>query len=444
MMNIYRLKKPICLLLAFTLSASLTLAAPASAASPQATAAASEEIASGNTYPIVLVHGLFGWGNDEIARSNYWGGQNSLRQLLEEKGYTVYTPSIGPVASNWDRACELYAYLVGGTVDYGAAHAQKYGHARYGRTFAGVLPQLNDLKSTVKVHLVGHSMGGETIRMLAQLLENGDTAERSSGAASISPLFTGKCRHWIASITTIATPHDGSQYDDTQYKLEPLLHRYVAALAALTGTNLNDTNLGLDFKLDQWGLERQPGESYKSYLKRVTESSLWNKTKDLSVYDLDTDGAAVLNAYAKAQKDIYYFSIACSDTYASTLAPHNYLPYANLPPLLLKSSLYMGQHVNYAYGHITIDSSWWENDGIVSVRSAIRPHSGSSDLYNESYGTAQDGTYVFKTGTAKGTWNFIEKITHTDHLNIVAQSENKTYLQGKFYQLAKMLRSIPA
>lgn len=29
--------------------------------------------ASGNHYPIVLVHGLFGWGGTEVLGLNYWG-----------------------------------------------------------------------------------------------------------------------------------------------------------------------------------------------------------------------------------------------------------------------------------------------------------------------------------------------------------------------------------
>ena len=87
--------------------------------------------ASGNHYPIVMVHGLFGWGGTEVLGLNYWGGFSSLRDILNNAGYEVYTPSIGPVASNWDRACELYAYLVGGTVDYGAYHSATNGHARY-------------------------------------------------------------------------------------------------------------------------------------------------------------------------------------------------------------------------------------------------------------------------------------------------------------------------
>lgn len=408
-----------------------------------------ETAANGNKYPIVLVHGLFGWGNDELAHLNYWGGSDSLRELLSQKGYEVYTPSIGPVASNWDRACELYAYLLGGTVDYGAAHAAKYGHDRYGRTFPGVLPGLKDPNGTLKVHLVGHSMGGETVRMLAQLLENGDANEQSATTdGSISPLFASTNRHWIASITTISTPHDGSQFDDTKYEIEPLTHQFIAALASATGANINDENLGLDFKLDQWGLTRKPGESYKSYFNRVMDSNLWCKTNDLSVYDLDTDGAAVLNDYAHAQKDIYYFSIACSDTYASPFWPHYQKPYPNMNPLLWKSSTYMGSHVNYAYGHVQITSEWWENDGIVSVRSAICPHSYVSskdhDAVDLSYGLAANGTYEFKDGTKPGVWNYLEKIRQTDHLNVVGQNQNKELLQGKFYQLAAMLESIPA
>ena len=39
------------------------------------------------------------------------------------------------MGSAWDRTCELYAQLTGTRVDYGKAHAEKYGHARYGRTY---------------------------------------------------------------------------------------------------------------------------------------------------------------------------------------------------------------------------------------------------------------------------------------------------------------------
>ena len=53
-------------------------------------------------------------------------------------------------------------------MDYGAAHAAKYGHERYGKTYEGVY---EDWQPGQKVHLVGHSMGGQTIRQLESLLE---------------------------------------------------------------------------------------------------------------------------------------------------------------------------------------------------------------------------------------------------------------------------------
>ena len=216
-------------------------------------------------------------------------------------------------------------------------------------------------------------------------------------------------------------------------------------IGTVTGSNVNENNFGLDFKLDQWGLVRQPNESYASYFNRVVNSKIWTQhTNDLSVYDLDVDGAAVLNGYAKAQDDIYYFSIACSNTHRDPLTGH-YLPNASMNPMMIKSGTYMGRHVNYAVGHVNITPEWWENDGIVSVRSAIRPHENSTDQYNENYGVGADGKMTFKSGTKMGVWNYIEKIDNTDHINMVGQTQKSTHamLQEKFFELAKMLNSIP-
>ena len=87
-------------------------------------------------YPYVFVHGLGGWGEGEGINKTvqYWGGGTfDLKQYLTAQGYEVYMPSVGPISSAWDRACELYAMLTGSTVDYGAAHSAEHNHARYGR-----------------------------------------------------------------------------------------------------------------------------------------------------------------------------------------------------------------------------------------------------------------------------------------------------------------------
>ena len=61
-------------------------------------------------------------------------------------------------------------------MDYGAAHAAKYGHERYGKTYEGVY---EDWQPGQKVHLVGHSMGGQTIRQLESLLRNGNQKNKN-------------------------------------------------------------------------------------------------------------------------------------------------------------------------------------------------------------------------------------------------------------------------
>ena len=66
---------------------------------------------AGNDYPFVLVHGFTGWGRDELLGFKYWGGFNDLQESLNQAGYRTYTGVVGPFASNWDRACELYAYI---------------------------------------------------------------------------------------------------------------------------------------------------------------------------------------------------------------------------------------------------------------------------------------------------------------------------------------------
>jgi triacylglycerol lipase len=388
-----------------------------------------------NNYPIVMVHGLFGWGNNELMGINYWGGQNSLKDLLTKNGYTVFTPTIGPISSNWDRACELYAYLKGGTVDYGEEHSKKYGNSRYGRTYPGVYPELGTMgpNGLRKIHLIGHSMGGQTIRVFAQLLENGDPDEIANNKTDISPLFSGN-HHWIDSITTIATPHDGSQEDEMQDNLEPFIHQFFAAIASVNGiTDLS--NIGLDLQMDQWGLKRQPNESYDSYVHRVFSSNIWKNTKDLSIWDLSQEGAAELNSWVKAQSDIYYFSIACVDTHEDLLTGFQF-PNPDMNPLLWKSSIFMGQYTCNLPGKVQVDNSWWRNDGIVSVRSAIGPHEGSNDIIVN---------YNPNTVPQRGVWNYMGEINDVDHIEVVSQDNPfyQKYLQNKFLDLAKMVNGLP-
>lgn len=68
-----------------------------------------------------------GWGQDEMGGYKYWGGNHDFEHFLNEQGFEVYTASVGPVSSNWDRAVELFYQIKGGQVDYGFSHSAEYG-----------------------------------------------------------------------------------------------------------------------------------------------------------------------------------------------------------------------------------------------------------------------------------------------------------------------------
>ena len=59
-----------------------------------------------------------------MAGYKYWGGKNDITNYLKKQGFEVYTASVGPVSSNWDRAVELFYQIKGGQVDYGQDHAK--------------------------------------------------------------------------------------------------------------------------------------------------------------------------------------------------------------------------------------------------------------------------------------------------------------------------------
>ncbi len=379
----------------FIVSSLLMVAPPASAAEPTRQ----------NQYPIVLVHGFGGWGRDEVLGFKYWGGFHDIQDYLTTRGYPTYTASVGPFSSNWDRAAELYAQIRGGKTDYGAAHAAKHGHARFGRTYPGLYPQWGSADSgglLNKIHLISHSQGGQTTRVLVQLLSEGSAAEvAATPAAELSPLFNTTRKPWVDSVTTISAPHDGTTLATGVNLFLPYAQQMVALIAASASTQL------YDFKLDQWGLSRRPGESFSSYADRVWASSIWTSTKDISVWDLSPDGAKELNGWVKAQPDVYYFSWSTEKTSKSLLTGYQY-PEITINPIWSANAWFMGSYTRNRSGLVPITSSWWKNDGVVNTISMNGPKLGSTDQIVNNSATPQIGV-----------WNHLGVRESYDHSDII-------------------------
>ena len=109
-------------------------------------------------YPIVLVHGLFGF--DDVLWVDYF---YKIPYKLSQKGATVYTATVSPANSTEVRGEQLLAY-----VDQVLAHS-----------------------GADKVNLIGHSHGGPTIRYVA----------------SVAP-------EKVASVTSVAGVNQGSAVAD--------------------------------------------------------------------------------------------------------------------------------------------------------------------------------------------------------------------------------------
>ncbi len=165
----------------------------------------------------VFIHGTAGWGSYDkrYEKMPYWGMRGGdLISFLNEKGFESYAASVSPFGSAWDRACELYAQLYGRKVDYGNCHSKAYGHERFGRDYAGcsLIPDLTD---DTKLVLIGHSFGGTTARMFAELMAHGDEEERAAAKEEdLSPLFMGGMEQRIHSIVALNCALNGNSAFD--------------------------------------------------------------------------------------------------------------------------------------------------------------------------------------------------------------------------------------
>lgn len=111
-------------------------------------------------YPIVLVHGLYGYGGKLGFSAPYWG---KIPNLLKEHGAEVLLANVSQAHKTEKRGQQLYRQLL--------RFSKRSGHTKF--------------------NLVGHSLGGLDVRYVL-----------------------GNYPDMVASVTTIGTPHQGSKVAD--------------------------------------------------------------------------------------------------------------------------------------------------------------------------------------------------------------------------------------
>jgi triacylglycerol esterase/lipase EstA (alpha/beta hydrolase family) len=344
-----------------------------------------------NDKPVNLfVNGILSYGEKSglyYIMPSYGITGNALR-MLEDEGYECYAASPGPFSSNWDRVCNLYAELTGTRVDYGKAHSEKYGHERYGRDYKKPLIEGWDERS---INLIGYSLGGPTVYLFSQLLEEGWKEERdATPAAELSPLFKGGMGDLIHSVTTLNGSMNGSTielaYEDGQGFTAPML-LYALILAFGMFGPLNGL---FDVYLDNFNLSGVGG-SQLLHLPHWGDLSHYFTSNDHAWYDISPGGAQEFNMKLHTLDHVYYFSYASNitepDGKGNWTVPTSFVKYDIMASIVGNQmgkgkGKFYGKTYQSPAGPFTIDESWYPNDGQVNLISAKYPFGAPNKTFD--------------------------------------------------------------
>ena len=326
-----------------------------------------------SNHPYVFVHGMMGWGEDKKFYKGlpYWGMvTGNYPRRMREKGYEVYTPSVSPLGSAWDRACELYANLTGTTVDYGVAHSKEKGHNRFGETFPEAM--LPDWTPERSIHLLGHSFGGPTMRMFVELLRNGSPEERAATpAGQLSPLFEGGHGDLVKSITSISGPFDGITFPHALPKLVDGGLTYGIPMVASIIGNVGSGRV-YDFQMSQWGITAvKEGVRFARNMLNMKAIRHFAKAKDNVFADIHIPQAAEINKKLSVPAEQYLFAVTGNGTKKGKNG--NWVKAPIMIFAFAPFAYRLGKFPDQTIAGVKITEGWRQNDGIVPVESGRHP-----------------------------------------------------------------------
>ncbi|XP_023544761.1 uncharacterized protein LOC111804255 [Cucurbita pepo subsp. pepo] len=348
--------------------------------------------------PIVLVHGIFGFGKGRLGSLSYFAG-------AENKDERVLVPDLGSLTSIYDRARELFFYLKGGLVDYGEEHSRVCGHSRFGRLYEqGQYPEWDE---DHPVHFVGHSAGAQVARLLQQMLAD----KAFEGHRNTS-------ENWVLSITALSgafngttrTYLDGMQPGDGEtMKPTSLLQLCRVGVIAYDWLDIGWLKKYYNFGFDHFNMSWKK-KGVLGLMKCVLGKEGPFAYGDWILPDLTIQGSMRLNSRLQTFNTTYYFSYATKTPARRIFGIHPLLSIRALqmsrwrfPPDL--SPPYKGYR----------DEDWHDNDGALNTISMTHPRFPIEHPSHFVHNRSQSQSWE------PGIWYY--KIVEADHISFIINRE---------------------
>ncbi|GLH75835.1 hypothetical protein SSBR45G_07430 [Bradyrhizobium sp. SSBR45G] len=349
---------------------------------------------------VIFVHGIFGWGENELVGLSYWG--EALAQFPRER-FEVHEVKCGPVSSFNDRACELFAQIRGGHFKYGNGQEgiKRPVVERNERKHVPPQPLLPEWSQDHPIVLVGHSAGAHTCLALQRLLAE-DFFEVKSNA------------NWIEAIICISGVLNGSTLTYL-FGCDPATGNLVQKPERLIETAVKL----VDF------LPQLPQAGIDPWLEQWIDTDAFARGRDNLAHDLTLAGCLDANAAFKINPTTYYLSLVTSMPARRTvLGIPLPIRYPGINPLLLATAIYQADRADFVAEALPLQdwnrtpelriAAWRENDGAVSTISQRFPFTHC----RESIG--QEG-FLGGQSIEKGKWYFerVENVAgrSLDHLD---------------------------